>query len=657
MAETKVKTTLEIGVDDKALKQLAKSLEASLSANATDAFTKSIERSTKEMTKLVDQTAKLIKLQDENARKQKTRDDQDRDRSRGGGRGRGQMWQTAVGTFLGNTMSHAAAMPGRAVNYAAQNAPIREGFISGMLSGIPYIGPVFGGAASAAQGYYADHVAQQQARARAFGGTGVGAYSRGMKQAGMRYGLGPSELPGVLQELAGASGVTGAGLGERLPFALRMQHMAGVGIGASGGFMEASSMLGSRSSQHEQQRTEEMLATGLAMGIREAHLGEFLQQMAGSLNQMHSRGIMLAPEALAGMAHGIGAATRGARSFRGAAGQQAALGLTQMTQGLGERESMLDMLAVQQAGYGQGGQGYWQSLMRLEENPNEVLSGLLGRVRGWGGDSEADRGARAATLYNSFRQAGGQLSRRQAYELAGLDSSQLSQFTGAGGADALQGFLSQRDADVGGTFGTPQSEAQYQYQRAGLGGRIGGNVRSIRRAEMEIVTDLLPSVSDFMGDFADEVLRLYRAFQNGGVRGLLGEVTGSDAAADTVLSAVPGTAQSQAAAEANLSDAQRAQQAADRTLAAGGTAADAARAAAAASQTGQHYSSEIESVLRNQIVSTILNSQLGTYVARAIVDNIGTAIRAYVMTYDFTGLMRSGGALRVLGPADATVGQ
>lgn len=639
MTDNKVKTTLEIGVDDKALKQLAKSLEQSLSAGAMDAFTKSIERSTKEMTKLVDQTTKLIRLQEENSRKQRTRDDQERDRKR-----RGRVGETAVGTFLGNAMSGAARVPGAAVSYAAQNAPVREGFLSGMLSGIPYIGPVFGGAASAAQGYYADYVAQQRARASAFGVTGVGRPSQALRRAGQRYGLGPTELPASMQEFASASGVTGgAALEDRLPFAMRLQHMAGVGMGASGSMMEASSMLGGRNAMREQQRTEEMLATGLEMGIREARLGEFLQQMAGALNNMHSQGVMIAPESLAGMARGLSGV---GRSFRGAAGTQAALGLTQMTQRLGERESMLDMLAVQDAGYGQGGQGYWQSLMRLEENPNEILSSILRRVRGWGGDSEADRGARAATIYNSFRQAGGSLSRRQAYELAGMSQEQLAAFSGPTGADGLATFLEERDEAGQGVHAAPEAEARYQYQRAGLGGRISGDVQRMRRTEMTIVSDLLPHVTEFMGDFADTVLRLYRAFQAGGIGALVGEAVGSRQMGDGIvsgfMSVMPGTEESRATAEEML----RAQQAGAAAIAGGGTGTDMMHAA-----TGGNAA--IEAMLRNQIVATILNSHIGTYIASAILDSLGAAIRAYIAGYDW---MRGSSGSRVL-PADASVGQ
>ncbi len=558
MADNKIK----IDVDDRALKVLQKSIESAISTKAMDAFTKSVERSTDQMSKLVEQQTKLMKGLEDQRRKEGAAGQKKGNAMMplalmsaiaGGGGVTGMIGAMGAGGVMSpRTVANmlagvsiargAGAMVSGAAGYAAQHAPVAEGFMGSALSGIPVIGPMFGAAAGAAAGYRQDFVAMQQSRAQAFGQSGLagGAYGahdageRSLAGMGTQWGLGPTELPPVLSELAQAAAVRGAEeLTSRLPDALNIQNTMGIGVGAQGSFQHAAAGLGARTSgsaEREMRAMRDAIATGMEIGIRESRLDEFLQQTATSITQMHEQGIMIDQSSLIGMVRGIGGV---GSSFRGQAGVNAALSLTQMTQRLGGGETMMDMMGMQEAGYGREGTSHWQAMMNLEENPTLALAGILRRTRGMGDDSERDRGSRAAMIHSMVSQSGGTLSRRQAYELGSVTEEQLQSFlapeTGTGRLDE---FLAQHSPEARAMHGVGAGEAGYQYARAGTGARVSGDLANIRTEEMSMVREYLPMVTEFMSGFATTIGELHRAMQADGMGGVMGRLaemlTGSD---------------------------------------------------------------------------------------------------------------------------------
>jgi hypothetical protein len=515
MPETRHRTVLEIGVDDRGLRQLAPTMERALNPKVAEAFEKSMERSTAALMKMVEQQTKLGKLLDEQARRASTRAREDdrrrreeerrmRDQTRAG---------SAQGSFAGTLGAH-VMMRG---NQLAGQMPYREGFLPQMLSAIPVIGPAFAGAVGGAMNFYQSFAAQQIARTRAFGATGIGDYS-GLAGTGVRLGIGPTELPGMLAQLAQSGGVRGHLLRSIAPDALRMQTFGGIDLGASGALVNSvlAGTGGVDLDAEEQASTiiTEGVAAGISAGLREARIGEALQQIGASVTQMRSQGIMLNVSETLSLMRGLGLM---GGAFAGEAGVQAAQSITSGFAGAADRESAMSALAIRHR-MTTHGEDYETAARAIESNPVEAFRAVMGSLSRF-------RGTRGfeTMLRTQFQRLGINISREQAHQLANMSDDDLANMTGAtGDGDALvQDFLARQRSQISGPLGTAQMEAGYEANRAGIGAGMAGTVAQYRGLELQMIRFFQPMVQGFAQGVMREVRGLFNAFQEGGVMGML----------------------------------------------------------------------------------------------------------------------------------------
>lgn len=530
MAESKHKTTLEIGVDDRAVRQLAESMDKALSAKTAEAFEKSLDRSSKALGKLVEQQGKMLKLQEQlsrHMRDQQARIDQDqKKRGKGGDEPSwfNRMSATAAGTWVGNQASRV----GQGASHVG-SAMVSEGGISQLLSSIPFLGPILGGAWASAQSFYGSHVAASSALANAYGQSGVAGMRGGFN--GTKWGVGPAENPALVAEFMQGAQLRGAEGASRFSSALEMNKLLGIGFGATGGLMNAVSMQGPNSGRNADQEirvVEEAISTGMQAGLRHARLDEFMQTMASNLEDMQTHGIQIEPQSIMGMVRGI---TSLGGPLRGQAGVQQSLDMTRGIQNMGNRGSLTQMLMMQAAGYGNANNAfghsgsYMQTRSFMQRNANRVLPEFLSLINGMGGDNEA----RAYQIMEGMREAGVNMSIDQAMQYASMNPAQLEQLrtqaTSPGSTEPFNQFREGERANRG-VFGTPAAEAGYEWQRAGMGGRVSGDIQAVRGTEMRLMRRTVPRIARIVHSVADYGDELISEYDRGGMSGVLRHVGG-----------------------------------------------------------------------------------------------------------------------------------
>jgi len=633
MPETRYRTVLELALDDRnagaGVKRLSSKLD-DLGKSVEEAFAGS---ALAELNKTLDRTAKLM---EGIAKQQEKASRAGRSGGAAGtvagaltgmalGQGRGLIGalDAHAGAGLhgdygaGGRMAGGAWLAGRAGGRFADRAAttignyggmmMNEGFVGQMLAGVPWIGPIFGGAASAAGGYYSSGVARSRARAGAFGATGLSASDIG--SFGNPYGLGPTELPQVLAQYAQAAGARGRDeIGMGFGTAADLSNLLGIDYGATGGFQRAMGMTalggrpGGRDRAGEIFAVQDTLASALAAGVEQSQLGQVLENLSSTFEDLQTRGMLIDPSSLNSLVRGFGALGAEA-GFGGMAGVRAATGMTESLRGVGQRENLFEMLALQEGGYGRG-LTYMQARERLEEHPEQVLPLLLRRLRGMGGAQDEE--GRMQMLMTGFSSLGTNLSTRQARGLANLSEEQIARFTQPGGDREFAEYLASQRTQVGGGFGVSEIEAAHEEHRAGIGDTIGDDYRRIRSTEMEVVQQLLPPVVDLMRQITDVGRSLYDAFHEGGPGGLLRHL--ASVAAPSVAPII--------------ADARRTvDQATSSTDAMGTTMATGTMTALAA--TGNPIAASLVPIL----IAQMRDSQMGSLIADLIVEGVRQAVR------------------------------
>jgi len=485
-------------------------MERALNPKVAEAFEKSMERTTAALGKMIEQQTRFGRLLEDQAKRssQRSRDDERRLRS-----------AVRSGTAQGTLGAH-ALMRG---NQIAGQMPYQEGFLTQMLSGIPILGPAFGGAVGGAQSFYQSFAAQQIGRARAFGATGLGgraygAGGHGLTSAGIGLGYGPSELPGLLGGFAQSSGMRGYGLGSAATRALQMQALGGIDMGASGALGNAmlTGTTGSGTSTAEDgvgDMLTEAVAAGISGGIREGRIGEMLQQISSGVTQLRTRGVMVNVGETIALMRGL---SNMGGAFGGEAGVAAASSITQGFSGAPDREGVLSALAIRNR-MSSSGEDYETASRSIESNPVEAFRSVMGSLSRF-------RGTRGfeTMLRSSMSAMGVSLSREQAHQLAGMNDSDLAGMSG-GTSDAggiVEGYLASNREASAGVMGTASTEAGYEARRAGIGAGMGGTVTAYRDLELSMITAMQPMVQSFASGVLREVSGLFSAFQEGGVGGL-----------------------------------------------------------------------------------------------------------------------------------------
>lgn len=520
MPETRHRTVLEIGVDDRGLRQLAPTMERALNPKVAEAFEKSIERSTSALSKMVEQQAKLGKLLDEQAkraqgrqrdddRRQREQERRTRDAARSG---------TAQGSFMGTLGAH-VAMRG---NQLAGQMPYNEGFLPQMLSAIPILGPAFGGAVGGAMSFYQSFAARQIARARAFGTSGLGNRAfGGLDAAGVSMGMGPTETASFMAGLGGSSGMRGSGLERMGPRAMALQTLLGIDSGVSGSIANAvlsgTQAMGGLSDPGDEERAASMIteavADGMAAGIRDGRIGEVLGQLAQSVTAMRTQGIPLDLSETLGLMRGLGGLGGG---FSGEASGAAARSITQGFATSPDREGVLSALAIRQR-MSTHGEDYETAARAIEASPVAAFRSVMGSLSRF-------RGTRGyeTMLRTQFERLGVNLSREQAHRLANASPEEFDRMVASelgSGESLVSGVLDERRAEA--PLGTAIAEAGYESRRAGIGGGMAETVGELRGLELRMIRAFQPMVQAFAQGVIREMSGLFDAFQEGGIMGLL----------------------------------------------------------------------------------------------------------------------------------------
>lgn len=520
MPETRHRTVLEIGVDDRALRQLAPTMERALNPKIAEAFEKSMERSTSALSKMVEQQARLGKLLDEQAKRAQGRQRDDDRRRRDEDRRQRDVTRsgTAQGSFIGTLGAHAAMR----TNQLAGQMPYNEGFLAQMLSAIPILGPAFAGAVGGAQSFYQSFAQQQIARARAFGTSGLTNRGfAGLTSTGVGMGYGPTEMAGFVGGLGGSSGMRGGALERLVPRALQLQTLMGIDSGVSGSLVNAS-LAGTQAfagladpdiEDRSAAMVTEAVADGLAAGIREGRIGEVLQQIAASVMQMRTRGIPLDLGETLGLMRGLGALGGG---FSGEASGEAARSITAGFSGAADREGVMSALAIRQRMEAHG-EDYETAARAIEASPASAFRSVmssLARFRGTRGYE--------TMLRNQFERLGINLSREQAHRLASASPEDFDRMVASeigSGEGLVRGVLEERAGEA--PLGTAATEAGYEARRAGIGAGMAETVGEYRNLEIRMIRAFQPMVQAFAQGVIREVGGLFDAFQEGGVLGLL----------------------------------------------------------------------------------------------------------------------------------------
>ena len=518
MPETRHRTTIEVDVDDRAVRQLGQELERAIDPSHMAAFERSVERSMRAIERLTRATEKM-------ARASSALTQQASGGGGGGGGGRGpgfvnRTMSTAMGTALGRGFGGAGA---RAVQMAGSPAG-GEGFLGGMFGAIPYAGPVLSAAISGAQNYYGQYIGAQQARYGAFGTTGVGAGGRSSSDL-RSLGYGPSSVPGVLQGMSGRSGRSGAELEQIAGQGAMYQRMLGV---------DPSSILGGAETQGAVSNPNEMMAQAIAsamvIGFRRTNWTEAVDGLSQLVGSLQTQGIQVSADSMMGLYRGLGIASQGiggpsAPGLTGRAGAAFAQNIIQRGQGIGQGSSSFDFMMLQAAG---GGRGGTRSLMDAqifgERHGGEVFFNLLERLQGMSSGSQSDREQLGHYLQDNMG-----ISADLAMQLASMPPEQVEAMRAAAenanvGQAGLTSFLNEQAGLIGGPAGAAEREAGLEAQRVSVGAAVAPAVQEIQDAEIALVTVFMPAALSLVTRVMGAAQELVAAFRAGGVAAVLARV-------------------------------------------------------------------------------------------------------------------------------------
>lgn len=480
MGGEKLKTTIEIAVDDRQVRGLGRGIETALSPRTVDRFSKGILQATAAMEKLaraqrgiVESLTQSAKLQEQMAR---AAERSDRQRQREPGRGGGDGREGGRGDDRGFwERSHSLAQRGGA---AAASAVPREGFIGQAMSGIPIIGPALGAIVSAIQQFSAYRSAMDATYSQGYGRTGLSQMSPHARAAFADIGVSEDQAAGQIGSLSSAGKLGGRELDSILPYAARLQGEGGVDLGQTGALL-GGARTGTNASQSEQdmhELLEDAVDSGMQSGLRHQQIGEYLERMGGTLHELRSRGFMVDPRSLTAL-------TR-FNAQSGLTGDRAVNAAISMSAGVGKANrgtGLLSQLSMEVAGLGQG-RTQAQATRYLQTHQGEVTQGVIQRFR----DSPGSVEDRALAMVNAF--AGTyDISQEDAENLirGGRLDGNLDTSRGAVHDRVAGSLLASRRA-AGSTRVGARADAGLQNERIGVGSEVAGVQRQLTHAELHL---------------------------------------------------------------------------------------------------------------------------------------------------------------------------
>lgn len=518
MTESRHRTTVEVDVDDRAVKQLGQEIDRALDPRNIEAFERALERSNRAIERLTRATEKMGRASEAMARSSASGARSSSQTARQTGFLR-QVGATAVGGLISRSLGP-RGYAGRAVSAAGGPAG-GEGFLPGMFQMIPYAGPVLGAAIQGAQQYYQQHIAVQQARMSAFGGTGIAEPGGRLGRHLMGLGYGPSAQPGVIGQMAQASGRSGDALRQIMTGdqgASSFDRFMGVNPGA---IFRGSEVQGDQ--DDPMGLMTETVASAIEIGFRRTDLNQAVQGLSSVIGELQTSGVQMDPRSLLGFYRGLGQS--GAAGLRGEAGASFAQRFTQQAGQTGQGNTSFDYLMLQAAGGGRGGS---RSLMGArvfaEQQGGQVffnlMENLLSRTQ-----TSGDREALGFYLSESMG-----IPADLAMQLASMDPSTIASMREAAanqnvGRDQLSGFLQDQMGAAAGPRGSTAREAGLEAQRVGIGGRVAESIQRIQDAEINLVQQFMPAALGLVTGTMRAAQELITAFEEGGVAAVLTKIS------------------------------------------------------------------------------------------------------------------------------------
>jgi hypothetical protein len=535
VAGEKLKTTIEIGVDDRQVRGLGRTLDGALNPRTVDRFTRSIDRATAAIEKMAKLQAGLVghleeaaKIQSEMARSMEMAQRRQQQQMPGGALAPtpGQRSPADERERDEHRRELAAQRYQRwenRVNSAGAAVVPQEGMIARALGGLPWVGGLLGGAASAATQFSSHSDAYSRALAQTAGvlGTSRGFNTRmpGEERSAVgayqRAGFSATEMLPMLRELAQAGWISGDNVLGVAPTAARLQAGLGVGAGQAGSLISAigTARMDEPNPQESIAILTDAVDSGIRSGFSRSVIGQYMQQMASDIEGLRRQGIMIDPHGMLAMQRFVANLGQG---FAGAAGPQAAQGMRDALRGAPDRSGAFSAFAMQAAGFGRGRSAF-QAARTLEESPWEVLPTILQQMNARGGSEES----RAMAIRQLFMDGGHTLSRTQALTLAQIAPEDIQRriddANRRGGLSDIEQLLEPGERGSGGAAVIAGEENQ----RIAVGQRVRPIVTQMRGLELqyarefaEIGVNVFNAVREGLREAADAAV-------SGGARGLM----------------------------------------------------------------------------------------------------------------------------------------
>jgi hypothetical protein len=461
--------------------------------------------------------------------------------------------QTA-GSFVGNQIANV----GRA----------GAGGVSGQLMGaafgmVPYAGPMLGAAINAGSAYYQRHLGVQRARLQAGAVSGVGEAGLGKVGRGGLFGglgIGPSEAPGMIEQLAQGTGRQGpTDLREAAPAALGAQRYFGVTapqrmLRAAESTRPMEGLMGQTSRNDPESSQMSAMASAFAAGLRMTDMEEILGNLATWLQNVADRGIPIDLEG--GKTQGVLGAMRSMGAL-GLASGQASLGgrsganfMSQFTStagGAAQGSDPFAYLMLRAAGLGNGRDLMEaQAYMENPENSGTLFLDVLEQMVGQGGADGHSESAIAHAMQRGFGERGIQMSSQFWLDLAKTKPDDIAEARLGGGPEGLQAGMAMfgratraRIGEQAGATGTVRGEAAIERQEVDMGAEAQEAVMLLRNAELSITRVFLPAVLGFVTNVTEQTIAIINAWKSGNmgqVAALIGNMAAGGASPGTAAS-------------------------------------------------------------------------------------------------------------------------
>lgn len=513
MPESRHRTTVQVDVDDRAIRRLGTEIERAVDPAHMEAFERAVERSNRAIDRLTRATERMSRASAQMSRAAATGA-----RAQPGFMGR--TASTAVGTMLGQRRGAGGL---QRFAQAAGGPAGGEGFLAGMFDMIPYAGPVLGASIRGAQQYYAQYIAAQTARMQGFGASGIAGAGPVLGRDLLGLGYGPAAQAQLLGGMAQSSGRRGTGLAQIAAPAALMERFMGVNPAALFQGAEIQGQI-----DDPVAFMQEAIGTLREMGFRDPELTSAVQQLSSAIGDMQTRGIYLDPRSMVALYRGLGAARLPGGiplpGLTGQAGAGFAQRVTQMGANLGQGNSAFDYLMLRAAGGGRGGnRTLMQARVFGERNGGQVffnlMDDLLSRVQ-----SEGDREALGFFLAQNMG-----IPADLAMQLASMDPSQVGAMREAAadaqiGRGQLTSFLEEQMGVARGPAAAVAREAGLEAQRVGIGGAVSDSIQQIQDAEIALVRRFMPAALSLVQGTMDGARELIAAYESGGVAGVLAKL-------------------------------------------------------------------------------------------------------------------------------------